>query len=421
VLKFAKYLPANGWQPLVVTVRDGHYPARDESLCAEVPDECRVYPTMSAEPYQLYRRFVGMRPDENIPGAVLAEPEPSLRHTLANLVRLNLFVPDARIGWLPWGLERGLSIAREHQVDAILSSSPPATAHLIARGIARRTGLPWVADFRDPWSEIHFYQGKLRLGPMKRLDRALEQSVLDEATRLLFVSRGDLARARERLADPDKCHFIPNGYDEGDFAGLPQKRPLGGPFTLMHLGAVGRERTPTGLIEAIAKMKAEGRMRPESFRLEFVGEVEPSVRGEIERAGITEYVHYSGYRSHREALALASSAGALLLLITHSKNNSHIIPGKTFEYLRLGQPLMVYGPQAGETARVVEEISGEPTLDYHDVGTSLRWLRAALERRTEAPSSASTTSRVQAVRAYERAELTAKLARILEQATSGSA
>lgn len=366
VLKFVKYLPEHGFRPVVLTVEDGTFPALDPTLERDVPPDTRVVRTFAAEPTALYKRFVGMKAGEPIPVAVLAEPASSPRKKVANFVRLNAFVPDAKIGWLPWAVAEGSRLVRSERPDLVFSTAPPPTVHLVAGALARLHGLPWVADFRDPWTDIHYYEGHARLWPARALDHRLERAVFHAADRLTFVSRLDSEHYASLHGTGDKQLFIPNGYDEADFQAIPAAQPDPGRFVLMHLGSVGLERNPRALFAAIADLLRRGVVSDATFRLTFVGKLEPTVVESIRASGIEPLVQLVPYVPHHEAVAMGQRAHALLLLVTQSSGSDRILPGKTFEYLRHGRPVLALGPPRGEVARVLEETRGGAVLDYGD-------------------------------------------------------
>lgn len=416
VLKFVKYLPAFGFRPVVLTVRDGTYPALDPSLERDVPAGVPVHRTASAEPAMLYKRFIGMKTDEPIPVAILAEPSPSLKKKLANFVRLNFFVPDAKVGWYPWAVREGSRLVQREHPAVVFSTAPPPTTHLVARTLARRHRLPWVADFRDPWTGVHYYEGKHRLGVTEALDGRLERSVFDDASRLTFVSRLDSERYAGVYGHPEKHRYIPNGYDEADFEAIEPGEPDPGRFVLMHLGSVGRERCPTKLFSAIVRLSERGVVTPKGFRLTFVGKVEDSVLDTMRASGVDPFVDVVPYVPHHEALRLGQRAHALLLLITQSQRNAGILPGKTFEYLRYGRPVLALGPTSGEVARVLADTRGGAMHEYDDdagIESSLeRWL--AEVRRGKRPAGAAPD----ALARYSRKSLTGELASLLSELTS---
>ncbi|HEX2880007.1 MAG TPA: glycosyltransferase family 4 protein [Polyangiaceae bacterium] len=367
VLKFAKFLPRFGWQPIVLTVRGGTFANIDESLARDVPEQCAVYQGSTMEPTALYKRFIGMKRDDRIPIAVLAEPNPTLKKRVANWVRLNFFIPDAKIGWLPGAIRAGARAIREERPDLIFSSAPPPTTHLVARSLAKQFALPWVADFRDPWTDTHYYEGHTRGSLARRIDEGLEESVCKRADRLVFVSRLDMEAYGERHGVRGKSEHIPNGYDELDFEQLLAAEPRRDKLILAHLGSIGIERHPAGLITAIRLLIDSGVVDRQRIQLQLVGTVQDSVKSAVQEAQLTDLVDFVPYVPHHEALRLATQAHALLLLITQSKHNQRILPGKTFEYLRYGKPLLVLGPPGGEVDRVLQEVGAGRVLAYDDV------------------------------------------------------
>lgn len=415
VLKFVKYLPSFGFHPVVLTVKDGTYPALDPTLERDVPANVPVYRSRSTEPAGLYKRFVGMKADQPIPVAVLAEPSVGIKKRIANYVRLNLFVPDAKVGWYPWAVREGTRLVRAERPSAVFSTAPPPTTHLVARALALRHGLPWVADFRDPWTDVHYYEGAHRLPFTRALDHRLERSVFQTASRLTFVSRLDSERYAGVYGHAERHAYIPNGYDEADFEALVPAAPERGRFVLMHLGSVGLERCPTQLFAAIHRLAQRGALKPETFRLTFVGKVEPSVHDVIRQSGAEPFVEFVPYVPHHEALRLGQRAHALLLLITQSQGNAGILPGKTFEYLRYGRPLLALGPTGGEVARVLEDTRGGKIHEYDDAdgmtATLESWIRSAREG---SPPPGPHTERLER---YSRKSLTGELAKILAELT----
>ena len=411
VLKFVKYLPQMGWQPLVLTVKNGEYPAIDESLINEIPDNIKVFKTASFEPNRMYKKFVGMKNDEHIPTAILAEKDKNRKQQLAAWIRLNLFVPDAKRGWLPYALKQGQKIIREEKPDLIFSSSPPPTVHLIGRNLARKSSLRWVADFRDPWTDIHYYEKLNRLKPVEKYDRALELSVLKEAQRVICISKRDIEFDFGRKVAPEKCINIPNGYDEEDFEGLtPPPNNFKG-FTLLHLGSIGAERTPVNLFKAIQELHRSAKINPETFRLLLIGSVEPSVFRSIKDHQCAAYIKHYPYLPHKEALSHSVNASALILLITQSGQNRRILPGKIFEYMRMHKPILALGPEDGEVARILNESRTGKVIDYGNRPAILDFLKNNIN----APDKKTSPGPNSFIENYSRKNLTKKLAEVFDQ------
>ncbi len=366
VLKFVKFLPKLGWEPIVLTVRNGEYPAIDETLAKNIPEGCKVFKSEIWEPASAYKKFMGMKSGEKIPTAVLADETPSLKKKIASIVRLNLFVPDAKIGWINNAVKTGKEIIRTEKPDLIFSSSPPPTVHLIARRLAKYSKLKWIADFRDPWTDIHYYENQPRLSVVKAFDRMLEKKVLTEADRISCISKLDIDLDFGKKTNPGKCCNIPNGYDEEDFSELKLDEKNDNRFEMLHLGAVNKERVPHKLLRALKTLNEEGVILEKLFQLKFVGKTEEVLKQEVEQLGINDLVKFVSYVPHSEALKHIESASVMLLLVTQSDKNKRILPGKTFEYIRTGREILALGPTDGEVARIINSTKTGKMIDYSD-------------------------------------------------------
>ena len=206
VLKFAKYLPEFGWQPIILTVENGEYPAIDESLLKEIPQGIKVYKTKSFEPFTIYRKFFSDKKNQPIPVGILAQSGGSLKKRIANFIRLNFIIPDAKIGWKFSAVKEGQKIIDLEKPDLIFSSSPPPTTHLIAKTLAKRNKIKWIADLRDPWSKIHYYQNN-RLAIANKLDERIEHKTLSASNKVITVSENF---AKLISVEKNKIELIPN-------------------------------------------------------------------------------------------------------------------------------------------------------------------------------------------------------------------
>jgi len=188
-LKFTRFLPRNGWIPIILTVKNGDYPAMDKSLAGPVSD-LKVFHTSSIEPFRLYKLFTGRKQDESIPTFVLNQGQSErFSDRLSKWIRANLFIPDARIGWMPFAVQKGMKLIRDENIDLIFSTSPPHSLQLIAGSLAKKSGLPWISDFRDPWTEAFWTSG--RLNKFSRwLNNRFESNVFRRADLMVTVSPG---------------------------------------------------------------------------------------------------------------------------------------------------------------------------------------------------------------------------------------
>ncbi|MCB9208112.1 MAG: glycosyltransferase family 4 protein [Ignavibacteriales bacterium] len=366
VLKFVKYLPNFGWQPIILTVANGEYAAVDPTLEKNIPKNIRVYKTKYIEPFSFYKKFLGIKNEQNIPTAVLAENTTNRKQKVANWIRLNIFIPDAKIGWKYFAVKEGLKIIKSERPNLIYSSSPPPTVHLIAKSLSQKTKLQWIADFRDPWTDIHYYENQKRLEISKNLDLKLEKNVLQEADKITCISQLDIEEDFGKKTDIGKCINIPNGYDEEDFYDLNTNRTNKNIFTLLHLGAVNSERNPIGLFEALKNLKQNKFIDSSVFQFVFVGKVENVIKETITEFEIEDLISFIDYLPHQQALKYLEEAAMLILLITNSEKNRRILPGKTFEYLRAQKFVLGLGPTDGEVSRIINKVQSGEVVNYAD-------------------------------------------------------
>ena len=190
VLKFAKYLPQFGWEPVILTVETPDSPIEDYSLLEDIPPNTKVYKTKALEPFNFYKKVTGRKKEEKISSDILVDnSRSSFVEKLSKWIRLNLFIPDAKIGWIPYAVKNGLKIINDENIDLIFSSSPPHTIQKIGKKLSKKSKLKWVADFRDPWMEIVHYQNVRRNFITKYIDSKLEKSILKTADGITTISK----------------------------------------------------------------------------------------------------------------------------------------------------------------------------------------------------------------------------------------
>jgi len=360
VLKFAKYLPEFGWQPIILTVQNGEYPAYDESLFSDIPNECKVYKTPAIEPFALYKKFTGMSADEAIPVATLTEKKTNWKKKLAHWIRLNLFIPDAKIGWIPYAVRAGKHIIRNEKPDIIFSSSPPPTVHLIARSLARWSRIKWVADFRDPWTKIHYYH-KNRNELSKLIDRTHELKTITSCSMKTFVST-EFSKLLA-LNRKNKSLIIPNGYDENELKPIHAKTDY---FNIVHVGGINRSRYYHIFFQSIQNLINKNVLDRKRIQLIFIGKVEDSVAADIriECSGLQQ-IQLTGYVPHIEALDYMYRANILILFLENVDNYEGHVPGKLFEYIAAGNFILGIGPQ-GDAAHILKETSSGKMFEQND-------------------------------------------------------
>lgn len=413
VLKFVKYLPDFGWQPIVLTVQDGDFPARDESLMAEIPPHATIYRTKIFEPYRLYRKLTGKPARapvdvENIPRRSGKKP---FAQTAAEFIRATFFIPDARVGWFPYAVAQGRDIIEREGVDAIYSSSPPYTAAIIARHLHRATKIPWVAGFRDPWTG--FLSTPNRWFIPRAIDRSMEYSVLRDATIVEAAWRGILKDMMQKYPELPctKFFYLPNGFDSADYpndVALVRDR-----FTVTYTGSMYGVRNPKTFLQAVEELVSEGKVDRTKIRLKFIGRFGSEVQEMFASSRVRDAIEVVSYLPHGESVRELLRASALLLVVDETKDSAEIVPGKVFEYLGARRPILALAPR-GAVAELLEETRAGFVAPNHDVEAIKRAFLECYEKfgyrgKTFEPND-------DAIRRYERREITNQLAVLLDTA-----
>ena len=327
-LKFAKYLPSQGWQPVIYTPSNPEQLAVDESLLAEIPDEVEVLKRPIREPYAIYHKLMGRGSAKGSGVNPINSQKKSWKQRLMLWIRSNLFVPDPRAGWVRPSVKFLCSYLEEHPVDVIVTTGPPQSVHLIGRGLHRRLGVPWVADFRDPWTKMFFFENLPLLPWVRRRHFRLEKSVLDEATAVISVTPRVQADFAARTSTP--VHLITNGYDESDFAAdLPERTD--GKFRVVHTGLFASDGNPLELWNALAGLCSESSEFAQRLEIRLAGKVDPEIVEAITEAGLGAQLKLLGYLPHPESVAELRQADIILLPLRHGPEYSKVYPGKIFE------------------------------------------------------------------------------------------
>jgi glycosyltransferase involved in cell wall biosynthesis len=363
-LKLVKYLRGFGWEPVVYTPENSEAPAIDPSLEKDIPKDLTIIKTKIWEPYAVYKRFVGRKKEDSIKVGFLSEKKnPSLTEKISVWIRGNFFIPDARKYWIRPSVKFLVDYLSKNPVDAIISTGPPHSMHMIALGIKEKLNIPWMADFRDPWTKIDFYD-KLML--TKQSDKAhmkMEQQVLKLANKIVTVS-GFWAKDFEKLSGK-KVEVVTNGFDPDDFKTLKYKR--GDKFELVHLGSMNKDRNPVILWKALSEFCLEDDRFESKLKITFIGQTDYSVFESLKEFNLSGHAEKIDYLPHQQAMELAANASVLLLPLNNTPNVDGIIPGKLFEYLALQRPILCIGPEGGDSAKIILDCKAGIIAGFEDM------------------------------------------------------
>jgi glycosyltransferase involved in cell wall biosynthesis len=400
VVKFCKYLPENGWQPTVLTVHPGGYFAYDHTLEAEIREAgIDVVRTRSIDPTQLF----GRQKTVPLPG----EQYRSVMARLSNWI----FVPDNKIGWLPFAVAAGGRVLRQGGFDAVFSSAPPYTGHMAASILARRFKLPHVADFRDDWLDNprHHYPTRLH----HSLHMACERFVYSRAAHLTAFNPRMAARIRSRIDGyglTTPVGVLPHGFDPADFSAGDLSQD-GSVFRVHYSGVFYDAQQPDSMLRAARALLDRRSDAVGKLRLSFAGLFPERGRALIETLGLEAHVDLLGYLPHDEAVRRLEQAHVLWTMVGRRPGADRVGTSKVYEYFGSRKPVLALAPEGVERDAVLAYPAGT-VVDPDDVGR----ISLALEKYFDAWRE----NRLQSVDAtavapYNRREIARQLALLLSE------
>jgi glycosyltransferase involved in cell wall biosynthesis len=408
IVKLAKYLPAFGWEPTVVTVRARDYWMIDASLQAELGGRVSVVRTPSLTGLGVLRRMAPRAAGRESGARRVTRTFATLRRTAAWFA-----MPDSYVGWVPFAVRAGARLLRERPYAALLTTSSPDSAHLIGRALAQRFQLPWIADFRDPWTQ------RLSFAPPTAWHRArhmaLERSVLHAATRVIVTApetRTDYLNHNPDLA-AEKLAVITNGFDEEDFAPLSGVMPPARPLRILHAGQLNPERPARPFLEGLRMfLEREPAARTE-IEVRFIGPHYAQDREDAERMRLGEIVTFEAARTHAEIVRALCGSHLLLLMEHDSARGGLILPGKIFEYLRARRPILALVPRGAAWHLVAQLDAGRccRTEDHAACAAALADFYQAFKRGGLVPTHLSDDT----LAPFERRALAGRWANTLDQ------
>lgn len=406
-LKFAKYLPEFGWQPVIYTPENPDYPIYDETLLQEVSTSVEVVKCPIWEPYRALRKI--SKTDNTISaGFIRAEKKVKFSTRVISWIRGNLIIPDARRFWISPSTTFLVNYLKDHPVDAIISTGPPHSMHLIAKKVAKKTGIPWLADFRDPWVNMD-NADKFQMSSFARnIHARLERSVVKSAAQVVTVGwhwSENYAKIRGK-----KVPVITNGFDHTDFENL--NYPKESRFILGHYGTFGDDRNPQALWDAIEELRKEDPAFARDFYLELVGPTDVEVLDSVKRMPFADRLLYEAYVKHDEAIKRMKQAAVLLVIINQNSNQEGRITGKIFEYLACDNPILGVGSPTSDCARVIHEAQAGEMISFDDKKGLKAFLQKAFEERN------ASNKRNSDVMIYSRKHLSRLMAAELDAITS---
>lgn len=421
VLKHIKYLRDFGWQPYVLTVSNGQYPAFDESLIKQIPDDVVVEKTKIYEPYDIYRFITGKKKGSAIDVNVIKKDDQKVpfMEKFAEFIRATFFIPDARIGWLPTAVPKAMEMIEKYGIDAIYSSSPPYTCSLVAKKVKNNykkqgRNMPWVAGFRDPWTG--FISSPKRWSIPSRIDKKMEFDTFNESDFVEVAWEGIIKDALAKYPKLDKNKFIhvPNGFDSSDIPKVEINRDEidNAKFVMTYTGSMYGRRNPQALFEAIENLIKANKVDKSKFKLRFVGRFGNEVLDMIDKTSFKDSIETIGYVTHEKSIEFLLSSDALLLVVDESKESEEIVPGKVYEYMGVYKPLFTIAPENGAIAKLVRETNSGLIAHQSDI----KGIEKIFERyyTSKMNSQELISPKIDEINKYERRNSAKQLAELLD-------
>jgi len=403
-LKFVKYLKDFDIEPIVFVPENPHYPLQDESLAQEVPYNTTLLKRPIKEPYGLAKLF-SKNKTKQISSGIISDNKQSLLEKCMLWVRGNFFIPDARVGWVKPSINYLKSYLKANPVDAIISSGPPHSLHLIGLGLKREVDIPWLADFRDPWTSIGYHK-KLKLSKRsQKKHKQLESTVL-QACDAILVTSPSTKRQFETITNTP-ITVLTNGYD----IEKTSEEPLDTDFTISHIGSLLSERNPEMLWKILAELVKESKEFASKFKLQLAGTISEDVIQSIEKHGLKNHLKNFGYISHPEAISLQKKSQVLLLIEIDSIDTRAIIPGKLFEYMASNRPILALGPKGSDIEPLIISTQTGSFFDYFQE----KEIKKRISSWFNTYKNGSLVIDSKGVEAFSRKNLTKKLAELLNE------
>jgi len=399
-LKFSKYLPRHGWEPVILTIDPDYaaWPVTDDSLSGEIPDSLRVYKTKATDFFRLYNRDKTKIPSAGFAG----DEKKGFSGKIIRFIRGNFFIPDPRRGWNKHAFRKACEIIESFGIKNVITTSPPHSTQLIGLRLRRKyPEINWIADLRDPWTDIYYYHKFYPTFITRAIDRRLEKKVLRSAGKIITVGRSLKELFSTKMPGLEqKTEVICNGYDEEDFSGIKGMRPE--IFTISYIGTLSDAYPLDGFLKAVEILKED--MIP--CKIRFVGLISPEQKHRIIGRAEEYYPDFIPYSGHSAAIRYMMNSSVLLLIIPDHATSRSIITGKLFEYMAAGVPVICFGPQDGDAAAILKETGLGKTFRYDDPQGASEYLEDLAFR--------GDNSKMPAPSKYSRERLAAEVAGLLK-------
>ena len=401
-LKFVTYFKRFNIDIVLYLPSNPHYPLKDESLLKEVPEGLTIYTHPIKEPYRWASVFSSQKTTD-LSAGVLSSSKRSFLSKLMLFIRGNFFIPDARVSWVKPSVTYLNSILDKEGIDTVITSGPPHSLHLIGMRLKEKRPIKWLADFRDPWTKIHYHDQLLLSSCARKKHQLLEAKVLQSADLITVTSPSTMRDFKTLTTTP--IALITNGFD----IDLNENAPLDTYFSLTHVGSLLSERNPVILWSALAELCEEVPGFKEDLRLIFVGKTDQYIIDHMEHVGLSSNCEVVGYLPHHKAVEYQRKSQVLLLVESFKPEVAQIIPGKLFEYLAAKRPIIAIGPESWDIDELLADTAAGSTYVFDDKNS----LKNDILTYYQLFKKGKITIESDGIEAYHRSALTQKMAQLI--------
>lgn len=411
-LKFVKYMREFGWEPIVYTAQNGEMPVVDESLLNEIPKGIEVIKKPIWEPYSIYKKFIGRKKDDKINASFLNENKKAgFTEKISVWIRGNFFIPDARKFWIKPSIRFLSNYVIKNNINVVISSGPPHSMHMIALGLkSKYPKIKWLADFRDPWTNIDFYDKLMLSSLADTKHKRLEKNVLQEADIVVSVGNSMSEEFKEIVKQDgfnrlEKFKVITNGFDTDDLNSNNSIKDI--KFSLAHIGTLVKDRNPLILWKVLSQLVNTNPKFAQELEIKLVGKVDYFVMEQINFYGLKPYLTKIDYLPHNIVIEEQKKSHVLLLLVNNTKNAKGILTGKIFEYLAANVPILAIGPTDGDLSIILKNTATGLISDFNDENLLKQHILKLFDGYTIEPNK-------EEIKKYSRKNLTKELCHLLD-------
>ncbi len=402
-------MPSFGVQPFVLTIDENKafYPIKDATLLKDISPDLKIVKTKNTE---ILKVFSTLLPKKEVPHSGFANHNKNtFVSKVLRFLRGNLLIPDARKSWVRSAYKEACILIEEEKIDTFIISTPPHSSQLIGLKLKKRyPHLKWIADLRDPWTDIYYYKDLLHTNWAKKIDLNYEREVIEQADAILVVSNGIKEMFTDKYKNIEtKTHAIPNGFDEDDFKIL--SNPPKDEFLISHTGTIAESYKPEVFFSAFEKVISKYGSRCK-IRTLFVGKTSPNFKTLAAKYHVADYVEHKDYVPHEKVITFLKNTSCLLLIIAESANQKGLLSGKLFEYLAAKKPIIAIGPKHGDAEEIITTCEAGKMFNREQKEELVHYMCEKIEEWLKNPNLDLQNNKIDS---FSRKNLTAQLCKVI--------